>query len=267
MSVHLSSQVWKLKTPDAATKLVLLKLADNANDDGECWPSLTTIARETCLDRSTVCRKIAYLAAVGALSRVPGHTGVSTRYRLEIKPGDPDLEGSRTAQLVAPRDQGSRTTRLGVVAQRDGGSRTVRHQPSVNRHIEPSLNHQEPVVDDFDAFWKAYPKKIGKGAARTAWKKCKPPIQIVLDALSVQARSDQWCKDHGQFIPNPSTWINQGRWEDELPSSLADPPNYDRKPPEVDGSPFVTDPMFAEAFAEATAREAKEEAILAGEDF
>ncbi len=142
MSVHLSSQVWKLKTPDAATKLVLLKLADNANDDGECWPSLTTISRETCLDRSTVCRKIAYLAAVGALSKVPGHTGVSTRYRLEIKPGNPDLEGSRTVPLVAPRDQGSRTTRLGVVAQCDGGSRTVRHQPSVEPSIEPPMNHQ-----------------------------------------------------------------------------------------------------------------------------
>ena len=26
--------------------------------------------------------------------------------------------------------------------------------------------------------------------------------------------SDKWEKDKGQYIPNPSTWINQGRWDD-----------------------------------------------------
>ncbi len=142
MSVHLSSQVWKLKTPDAATKLVLLKLADNANDDGECWPSLTTIARETGLGRSTVCRKLLYLGAVGALSKVPGHTGVSTRYKLEIKPGNPSLRGSPTVRLVPPRDQPSPTVALGVVPQWDGVSATVGHQPSLNHQ----LNHQLTIT-------------------------------------------------------------------------------------------------------------------------
>lgn len=67
----------------------------------------------------------------------------------------------------------------------------------------------------FDTFWSAYPKKTGKDAARTAWKKKKPRIDDVMFALSWQVQSEQWTKSGGQFIPNPATYINQGRWQDE----------------------------------------------------
>ena len=39
----------------------------------------------------------------------------------------------------------------------------------------------------------------------------------MLSAIDTQKKSDQWKKDNGQFIPNPTTWLNQRRWEDELP--------------------------------------------------
>ena len=28
--------------------------------------------------------------------------------------------------------------------------------------------------------------------------------------------SAQWQRDNGQYIPHPATWLNQGRWDDEL---------------------------------------------------
>jgi hypothetical protein len=67
-------------------------------------------------------------------------------------------------------------------------------------------------------FWKIYPKKVGKDAAWRAWKYRNgslPGIQIIIEAIKAQSQSEQWRKDNGQYIPNPSTWINQGRWEDE----------------------------------------------------
>lgn len=70
----------------------------------------------------------------------------------------------------------------------------------------------------FDAFWKAYPKKVAKDEARKAFEKRKPTPELVstlLAALDVQTKSQAWTKDGGQFIPNPSTWLNQGRWQDE----------------------------------------------------
>ena len=73
---------------------------------------------------------------------------------------------------------------------------------------------------DFETFWKAYPKRIGKGAAYKAWLKAKPVLAVVLQALSWQKETDQWAKDDGQFIPHPSTYLNQRRWEDEKGEAL-----------------------------------------------
>jgi hypothetical protein len=40
-------------------------------------------------------------------------------------------------------------------------------------------------------------------------------LQRMLEAIKEQKASDQWKRDNGQYIPNPATWLNQGRWEDE----------------------------------------------------
>jgi len=77
---------------------------------------------------------------------------------------------------------------------------------------------QQTGIDDFDVFWEAYPKKVGKTAAQVSWKKVKPKLDDVLYALSWQTNSNQWTKNDGQFIPNPSTYLNQGRWQDEQPT-------------------------------------------------
>jgi predicted phage replisome organizer len=80
-----------------------------------------------------------------------------------------------------------------------------------------------PKVDkDFDVFWKAYPKKVGKGAAKKAFKKVKVPVETLVSAIKRQERSEQWMKDGGQFIPYPSTWLNQERWEDEIGTSTTE---------------------------------------------
>lgn len=78
--------------------------------------------------------------------------------------------------------------------------------------------------DRFEEFWAAYPRKTGKGAARKAWGKLKPGNKLfskIMSAVEAQRQSDQWQRDHGQFIPYPATWLNQERWED---SPNVDPP-------------------------------------------
>jgi predicted phage replisome organizer len=82
-------------------------------------------------------------------------------------------------------------------------------------------------AEKFDRFWTAYPKKVGKEAARKAMAKVKAPIETILTAIEQQKRSEQWTKDNGQFIPNPATWLNQGRWEDELPQNQRERGEYD----------------------------------------
>lgn len=64
MSTQIMSACWKLQMPPTA-KAVLISLADNANDYGECWPSLTTIAERTCFGRTAVIEAIKWLESVG----------------------------------------------------------------------------------------------------------------------------------------------------------------------------------------------------------
>jgi len=87
--------------------------------------------------------------------------------------------------------------------------------PEQNRTDTEHNITEQIYMDDFDMFWMTYPKKVGKEAAKKAWLKVNPNLTVVLQALSWQKESPQWFKNNGQFIPNPSTWINQHRWEDE----------------------------------------------------
>ena len=74
---------------------------------------------------------------------------------------------------------------------------------------------------DFDKFWSAYPKKVGKKEAKKAFTKVGVSTDILVDAIEKQKQSKQWQKDNGQYIPNPATWLNQSRWEDELDNSMS----------------------------------------------
>ena len=76
----------------------------------------------------------------------------------------------------------------------------------------------EVIQQRFKQFWTAYPKKQGKGAAEKAWMKLKPSEALtnqMLEALELAKKCTQWNRDGGQYIPNPATWLNQKRWEDE----------------------------------------------------
>lgn len=104
-----------------------------------------------------------------------------------------------------------------------GGSERTRSLPSEEEEEEETESKSEAKSNPntsrasaFDAFWKAYPKKTGKEAARKSFARAKADIGTMLSALEVQKQSEQWTKNNGQFIPNPTTWLNQGRWEDEV---------------------------------------------------
>lgn len=82
----------------------------------------------------------------------------------------------------------------------------------------------------FGEFWAAYPKKVGKMAARRVWDKLHPTAALhtaMLSAVAAQVKTDQWRRDGGQYIPHPATWLNQGRWEDEPGPGGKLPPQHD----------------------------------------
>jgi uncharacterized protein YdaU (DUF1376 family) len=85
----------------------------------------------------------------------------------------------------------------------------------ITNNQEPITNNHIDILSDFDIFWKEYPKKVGKEAARKSWNKIRPNLQDVLKTLAWQKTSKQWFERGGQFIPNASTYLNQHRFLDE----------------------------------------------------
>lgn len=69
----------------------------------------------------------------------------------------------------------------------------------------------------FDRFWSAYPIKKAKVTALKSWQKIKPAeYSAIMDALDKQKRTEDWAKEDGKYIPQPTTWLNQRRWEDDV---------------------------------------------------
>ena len=86
-----------------------------------------------------------------------------------------------------------------------------------NRDINISCAKEEKNESIFESFWKEYPRKIGKEKCRNWFKSHKPKedlVQKMIEAVEQQKKSKQWSDP--QYIPHPYTWLNQGRWEDEL---------------------------------------------------
>jgi len=75
------STAWTAAGCASSTKLVLLALADNANDAGVCWPAIPSIARRCSLDERTVYRAIATLEGLGHVT-TESRPGRSTIYRV-----------------------------------------------------------------------------------------------------------------------------------------------------------------------------------------
>ena len=69
----------------------------------------------------------------------------------------------------------------------------------------------------FDDFWRAYPKKRGKGDAETAFRRGvkRETLQDVMEGLGRAVVCHDWLKEGGKFVPYPATWIRRRGWEDE----------------------------------------------------
>ena len=259
---HVNRAVRRSLTLPAPSRLIMFVLSDIA-DAGTAetppkWtPSLTQLASETGLSLATVKRHLTSLEAEGWLTRIrPTEQervkGGRTRYRLCVPATDPSAHSEPTDAIEvgaqrADLDQGS--------AHSD--TETGSHRADPSAHSEPtSTNNQNnnhnhhssstadavdgqsdikprarrsrrAVADDdpdFVKFWAAYPKKVGKGAARekyaAAIARGAEPADILDGAILYGL--DRRTQDP-QYTAHPATWLHQERWKDE-PDRPALPP-------------------------------------------
>lgn len=142
--------------------------------------------------------------------------------------------GSETASTQRVRDYRERQKALQCNADVTEVKRIGNAEKEIEKEkeleIEKDNNIAHPkvsgavIMEQFDAFWKEYPRKKGKGDARKKFAKAltKTSFENIMEALERVKKSKQWNKDGVDFVPYPSTWLNQERWDDSDDSQESD---------------------------------------------
>ncbi|AOX63596.1 helix-turn-helix domain-containing protein [Stenotrophomonas sp. LM091] len=158
MSTIIMSQCWPLQSLSVTQKAVLISLADQANDDGVCWPAIGTIAKRCCMSERAVRTAMDHLEAVGLLSRERRFNS-SNVYSVTPSKFDVSAAGTKAKRKAkksgaAPgaggaADAGGAPDAPGAAPDAGGPARgaglEVRPVPP-NRHITPIEPSEEPSV-------------------------------------------------------------------------------------------------------------------------
>lgn len=197
MSTVIMSACWPLQGMTATQKAVLISLADNANDEGVCWPSVSNISLRTCLSERAVQGAIKWLCAAGALA-TSDRTGRSTVYTVtpeayappqELHPrskctpadgaGSPPQQVHPTPANAAPHPRSSCTqnrnrTNKEPSAEPQSSLPTVPAAPSKGKRPtkaqsqEAELARQESCRSIWQAYSAAYEARYGARPVRNA---------------------------------------------------------------------------------------------------
>ena len=213
--------------------LVLIALAARENRAGECWPSHATLAAEARMSEKSVRRALDELRDAGHVSWERRHREdggkTSNFYRVHVRHGAPSEIPGQGALLPTPSVTGT-----DPIGHPDRSHRSQGPIPSVTltdevtkeevttREGKNSPSPRKRGDDDspeFTRFWDIYPRKVGKGAARTAWARAtrKTAPEVITEAAHAHARTWASADTEARFIPHPASWLNAERWNDTLP--------------------------------------------------
>lgn len=221
----------------SATKKLILVGICNHDGDGGSWPAKSTLARYAGCSERTVIRLTQELEDEGWITiHKQGGGTVNTRadrrtnlYVVNYLRGDTFCHPVDDSRGDTQRAHGVTSDDHGVTSSASRGDIAVSPEPSLNHPSEPSTANTLAVVkpgDEWDCFWQDYPRKQGKAEARKRWAKMTHSER--LEALDALVRwVDYYATVPPQYVPHASTWLNQRRWEDDIPQPAR--PEPDRK--------------------------------------
>jgi hypothetical protein len=236
-------QTWVFLNSEATgnDRLVLLALADEADDDGgSCYPSIQRLALKTRCNARTVRRCIERLEADGALDVERGGAGRGNvnRYRILLDKGDnlsplpAGIMGPPGAPLAAEKRGEKGRPGVHQTHKPTNQNTRVEQQTLVEDQNAVSNDHDEDSMRGFDLFWSVYPARNGRKAdkpdAVAKWKRLslddkRAAYRAAVNLCDAVARGETLAKDAHRFLTNR-------RWE----AWLADPdPAERRRPPWV----------------------------------
>ncbi|ENC1781132.1 helix-turn-helix domain-containing protein [Escherichia coli] len=221
MSMNLMAKAMNIKVGNPLRKLVLIKLADNANDNGECWPSYQHVADQCEVSRSTVKSHIRALEEMGLLKR-------ECRRKGELNQSNVFYLTLDNAQQIPPESGGA------GAAPRTYHSFEPVNEPKnimfehVRTECEKTPDRHEETDKAFEEiFWCAGMRKAGKknaaSAFRTQFREWRKTTRGTASEFATMLAEDIACRNGKQFGFDrllPSSYLKGQRWNDEKPETI-----------------------------------------------
>ncbi|EFG8804453.1 helix-turn-helix domain-containing protein [Shigella flexneri] len=221
MSMNLMAKAMNIKVGNPLRKLILIKLADNANDNGECWPSYQHVADQCEVSRSTVKSHIRALEEMGLLKR-------ECRRKGELNQSNVFYLTLDNAQQIPPESGGA------GAAPRTYHSFEPVNEPKnimfehVRTECEKTPDRHEETDKAFEEiFWCAGMRKAGKknaaSAFRTQFREWRKTTRGTASEFATMLADDIACRNGKQFGFDrllPSSYLNGQRWNDEKPETI-----------------------------------------------
>ncbi len=223
---------WVLFHPELSALAVRLYLAlrRHADAKGDCFPSRQRLAKLLGVSVPTLDRARKQLVSVGAVSmkqrRATDDRWLTTLYRVHWHPSNETFLAPWKESFQAGNETDALTqTHLTTQTQDQDLDQPTSSGPveSVGSsvalppaRVPPQGQSPRRVAPGtgFDEFWQAYPRKVGKRAAREAYAQATreaAPAVILAGAQRYAADPNR----EAQFTPHPTTWLRQGRWDDD----------------------------------------------------
>jgi hypothetical protein len=151
------------------------------------------------------------------LKRSAGVTGNHERWHVARGIIDPSCELCEIddASHVRSHEDGIPESQTGSQTHRETSPTTETETEGKKEKPAQAGSDDDP---DFAAFWSAYPRKVGKGQARKAWRSAvlgrrvdPKPIIVTAEQFRDEVRRR---RTEQQYIPFPATWLNGERYND-----------------------------------------------------
>ena len=259
----------------AHEKLVLIALADMADDDGICWPAMKKVAKKSLCSKRTAQRAIGRFEDMQILSKTERpkeqKRNDSNLYQLDFMALIHMTNSVLKGDTVSPTGRQSDTHRGDTVSPTGRQSdtqvgdtvtpETINKEPTNRTYQEPntgtsaaSAAASETAGELFEQFRAAYPAsrrktevKQARSQFTAALKKVDSP-QVLIDAAAAYANYCQVQGTEPRYIKGMWRWLRDERWMDEYEANQ----QFMSKASRMRARMGVHSPWFPEATAPTT---------------
>ncbi len=219
------ARVWAQSQRKDGELLVMLALADFANDAGKSWPSIPILGAKARLTERQTRRVLIKLEEAGEIRRVKSNGGRNRRnhYFITLSENPDKITGKELQGKNYPELEGIKT--LTPVSGALNHHRTVNKSGAKAPEFSPSRRERkltrrrdpDPAqLEAFARFYSAYPRHVDREAAQKAWLRLSPSPELQTLIMAAVARyAAEKDGTEQRFIKYPAAWLNGKRWEDE----------------------------------------------------